>query len=94
MSTKAQHTDAYQKLLPLLREIREKAGLTQRELGSRLGRPQSWVYNCESGNRRMDVTEFVDWVQGCGIDATKAFDQLLFALSVQKPTRSSRKRRS
>jgi hypothetical protein len=27
------------------------AGLTQRALGKRLGKPQSWVFNCETANR-------------------------------------------
>ena len=44
-------------------DLREKAGLTQRDLGKRLKKPQSWVYNCETGNRRVDVTEFIVWAR-------------------------------
>ena len=80
MATKAQHADPYLKFVPLLRTFREGAGLTQRDLGSRLKKPQSWVYNCESGNRRMDVTEFVAWVQACEMDPQKAFSLLLDTL--------------
>ena len=35
--------------------------MTQRDLGAKLKKPQSWIYNCESANRRVDVTEFILW---------------------------------
>jgi hypothetical protein len=59
--------------------LREEAGLTQRALGNRLRKPQSWVYNCESANRRVDVTEFVAWAAACGVDAQEAFARFLAA---------------
>ena len=54
-----------------------EAGLTQRGLGKRLQKPQSWVYNCESANRRVDVTEFIAWVRACGMDPGAAFARFL-----------------
>ena len=33
------------------------AGLTQEEVAQRLGKPQSFVSKCESGERRVDVVE-------------------------------------
>jgi len=77
MATKAQQSLAYKRLPPFLRTLREEAGLTQRELGKRLKKPQSWVYNCESANRRVDLTEFIDWSRACGIDPTAAFTRFL-----------------
>ena len=74
---KSQHVPAYRSLPPLLRRLREEAGLTQRELGVRVGRPQSWVYNCESANRRVDVTEFVAWCRACGLDPVRGFRRVL-----------------
>jgi len=65
---KAQHSPQYRQLPALLRQLREAAGLTQRDLGERLSRPQSWIYNCESANRRVDVAEFIAWCRGCGVD--------------------------
>jgi transcriptional regulator with XRE-family HTH domain len=73
MATKSQHSRGYQRLLPFLRGLREKAGLTQRELGKRLKKPQSWVYNCETGNRRVDVVEFITWARACDTDPQEAF---------------------
>lgn len=77
MSPKAQHALAYKKLPISLRNMREQAGLTQRALGARLRKPQSWVYNCEVSNRRVDVTEFTAWAKACGVDPLAAFKRLL-----------------
>src|SRR4051794_30470497 len=77
MSTKAQHTPEYERLRLLLRSLREAAGLTQRDLGQRLNRPQSWVHNCETGNRRVDVTEFVSWARACGVAPLEPFRRLV-----------------
>jgi len=76
MSPKSQQAMAYRKLPPLLRELREQAGLTQRVLGKRLGKPQSWVYNCETANRRVDVTEFLLWCRACDVDSHAALRRL------------------
>ena len=77
MSTKSQHNLAYRVLPDFLRQMREKAGLTQREMGKRLKKPQSWVYNCETANRRMDITEFIAWAKACEINPKTAFARLL-----------------
>ena len=68
MPTKAQQGRGYRRLLPLLRVLREEAGLTQRDMAASLHKPQSWVHNCETGNRRVDLSEFCDWCRACGID--------------------------
>ena len=77
MPQKAQHARAYRHLPGFLRQLREEAGLTQRELGRRLGKPQSWIYNCEAANRRLDVSEFIAWSTACGVKPTTAFARFL-----------------
>jgi len=77
MATKSQHNLNYQALPGFLRQIRENAKLSQRELGTRLRKPQSYIYNCETGNRRVDVTEFILWAKNCDLDPTKTFKMLL-----------------
>jgi transcriptional regulator with XRE-family HTH domain len=72
MPTKAQHHRGYRHVPAFLRELRENAELTQREIGKRLSRPQSWVYKCETGNRRVDLAEFCEWSAACGIDPSLA----------------------
>jgi transcriptional regulator with XRE-family HTH domain len=77
MATKAQHAPPYRRLPRFLRTLREEAGFTQRDLGKRLGKPQSWVYNCETGNRRVDVAEFIAWAIACSADPRGAFARFL-----------------
>jgi len=57
--------------------MRENAKLTQRDIGQALNKPQSYVHNCETANRRVDITEFIQWSKACGIDPKKAFAKLL-----------------
>ena len=76
---KSQHEPAYRPVPAFLRQLREEAGLTQRALGERLRRPQSWVHNCETANRRVDVAEFALWCRACAADPKEAFGALLAA---------------
>ena len=77
---KSQHHPAYRPVPSSLRAIRERAGLTQRALGARLRKPQSWVYNCETGNRRVDIAEFSLWCRACGADPAAVLREFLAGL--------------
>lgn len=76
MSTKAQHSKRYQPVPGLLKRLRDDAGLTQRGLGELLDVPQSWVYKCEAAIRRVDVAEFADWAEACGVEPGTAIKKL------------------
>jgi len=76
MPTKRNHALVYRKVPPFLREMRKKAGLTQRQLAARVGLGQSWVARCETGSRRIDVAEFIEFCAGCGVEAVAAFADL------------------
>jgi transcriptional regulator with XRE-family HTH domain len=78
MATKSQHARAYRHLPEFLRLLREEAGLTQRDLGKRMKKPQSWIYNCETANRRVDVSEFIAWARCCGVEPAEAFARFLY----------------
>lgn len=54
---KQDYEKRYQILLAKLRQAREAAGLSQEEAGKLLGRNQSYISRCESGERRLDVIE-------------------------------------
>ncbi len=56
----------------LLREQRADAGLTIRALGTKLGKPYSFVTKVEHGERRIDPVEFVAWCRACGVEASEA----------------------
>ncbi len=51
--------------------------MTQRQLGAKMGKPQSWIHNCEVANRRVDVTEFIRWAKKCGADPLEAFKRAM-----------------
>ena len=53
-------------LLKWLREAREASGLSMRDLACRLGKPHSYVQKVESGERRLDVVEFVWYCRAVG----------------------------
>ena len=73
---KSVHTKEYKALRAELRAIREKAGLSQRDLAAKLGVPHSWVAKVEAGERRIDVVELA-WVLGaCGEDAGRVFSRI------------------
>ncbi len=74
---KALHAFRYRRIPGMLREMREQAGLTQRELAKRLKFSQPLVHKTEIGERRGDITEFLDWCLACGVDPEKAFRELL-----------------
>ncbi|MEM6518602.1 MAG: helix-turn-helix transcriptional regulator [Cyanobacteria bacterium P01_D01_bin.71] len=53
----------YQKFLTKLKAARLEANLTQVQVASRLGVPQSFVSKCESGERRVDIIELLDFAE-------------------------------
>jgi len=65
---KSLYRPEYDTFLRLLRETRIAAGLTQRQVAERLGRPQSFVSKVESGERRCDVVELWDMCSAVGVD--------------------------
>ena len=67
----------YRRLPAMLREMRESAGLTQRELAKKLGINHTMVHNSETAEHRVDVAEFIDWAIACGRDPMEAFGEFL-----------------
>ena len=76
MPTKRNQALIYRKVPSFLRAMREKAGLTQRDLANRIHQSQWWVARSETGSRRLDVAEFIEFCVGCRVDPTKALTDL------------------
>ncbi|TGU88152.1 XRE family transcriptional regulator [Mesorhizobium sp. M00.F.Ca.ET.151.01.1.1] len=55
-------------MIELLVQARKEAGITQAELGKRLGQRQTFVSKFELGERRLDVAEFVAVAKAIGAD--------------------------
>lgn len=70
-------TNRHKALIALLIKKREAAGFTQNELASKLGQYQSFVARLESGQRRVDVVEFIQIAEVLGFDASAAMETLM-----------------
>jgi len=57
--------------------LREKAGLTQRQLAEKLRRERSLVGRLELGERRLDVVEFYWVCKACDTDPAAAARKLM-----------------
>jgi len=60
---KSVYSGRYRKFLALLKQARLDAGLTQVEVAKSLDQPQSYVSKCESGERRVDIVDLLDFAQ-------------------------------
>lgn len=73
---KSVFTDAYAALITVLIEARLSAKLTQVQLASALGKPQSFVSKIERGERRIDLVEFCAFADALGADRERLFKQV------------------
>ncbi len=74
---KTLRTRGHRKLIEVLVAAREAAGLSQRDLAARLKRPHVFVGRNESGERRIDVVEFIEIARVMGNDPRQLFEKLL-----------------
>ncbi|KQV16756.1 XRE family transcriptional regulator [Rhizobium sp. Root1203] len=70
-------SERHKALIALLIAKREDASLTQTELASKLGEYQSFVARLESGQRRVDVVEFLELSRILNFDAMEALATIL-----------------
>lgn len=69
--TKSIDKPEYEVVYSLLRTLRMRAKLSQIALGERLGRPQTFVSDCELGARRLDALQLREWCEACGSTFTE-----------------------
>lgn len=73
MADKPSETPEYARVYEALREARNRAGLTQRTLAERLSLAQQRIAAIETGERRVDVVEFVRIALALGSDPIELF---------------------
>lgn len=69
-----------EKLLLLLRGLRQKSGIRQVDMAEKLGVPQSFISKYESGTRDLDILELRRICQIMGIslqDFVKSLEEIL-----------------
>ena len=60
-----------------LADVRDRANVTQQELATRLGKPQSFVSAYERGQRRIDILEFLRITDALRADPRQIFSSIL-----------------
>ncbi len=73
---KSIHTERQKRLVALLRTTREKAGLTQIQLARRLGKYKTYVSKYETGERQLDVVEFMAVAEALGLEPGKVLARI------------------
>jgi transcriptional regulator with XRE-family HTH domain len=73
---KSTNTPQYRAVLDRLIAARKASGLSQAELASRLGRPQSYIAKIEIGERRLDVVEFLELARILGVSPASVLENL------------------
>jgi len=51
------YSKEYKKVVECLKKARREMNLKQEEVAKKLKKPQSFISKCESGERRLDITE-------------------------------------
>lgn len=74
-------------MVELLRQAREKAGISQVELAAKLGRNQSYVSKSERGAQGIEVDELIDYCRAVGVKPGDVLNGLEdFASILLKPS--------
>jgi transcriptional regulator with XRE-family HTH domain len=72
---KSTFSDDYQRVLEALLAARKERGVSQVMIAEALGKPQSYVSKTESGERRLDIIEFVAVCRAIGVSPVKVLRQ-------------------
>lgn len=78
-------TPGHKALLDTLIDRRIESGLTQVELADKLKVRQSYVSNYETGERRLDVVEFILVCKALGLDPGRVVQHVANAVTASPP---------
>jgi len=83
-------TAEYKRLLEWIRSRRQKSGLTMREVSRTLKIPHSWVGKVETGERRLDILEYVKLCRVIGANPAAGLALLSAAGRKSRPSPAAR----
>jgi transcriptional regulator with XRE-family HTH domain len=76
--------EAYDRLRFRLLEERKKAGLLQSELATLIGRPHIFISRYETGERRLDVIEFLEILNALKLNSHLILDEINQLLTIDR----------
>lgn len=68
----------YEFLRAELKKARLESDILQKDLAKNLKKPQSYVSKVESGERSLDIIEFVEYCNGLGLEPSKFLKKLIY----------------
>jgi len=68
---------AHSQLIEIMLAARRRSGLTQAELGARVGKDQTFVSLIERSQRRVDILEFIALARAMGEDPQRLFSEVI-----------------
>jgi transcriptional regulator with XRE-family HTH domain len=71
-------------------ELRRRAGFNQRQLAAAVGREQSFIGRIETGQRRIDLVEWVVICRACKVDPETEIARLVKQIGSLVPQRRRR----
>ena len=70
------HSEEHLWLSELLLKRRQEIGLTQRTLGEKMGVLYSFIGKIETGDRRLDIFEFIAYCKGLELDPVEVLREI------------------
>jgi transcriptional regulator with XRE-family HTH domain len=74
---KANAEDRRKRLRKLMIAARKRAGLKQAEVAKRMGKPQPFMSRFETGERQLEVAEFIELSEILGVDPRELIGDLV-----------------
>ena len=71
-------------LIRRVREARQAAGMTQRAVAARIGKPQSYIHKWECGQRQLNPIDLRDLCEAMGVSFVDFIKQLDEELSKER----------
>jgi transcriptional regulator with XRE-family HTH domain len=63
----------HQKFARWVKDTRESLGMSQAQFAKRIGQSQSFIARTETGERRMDIVEFIAFAEALGATPPRLF---------------------